>query len=173
MEEVFDLVDKKDVVIGSVLRSEVHGNPELIHRVAHVLVFNTAGELYLQKRAKNKTVQPGKWDTSVGGHVDAGEQYLNAAVRETAEELGIAAPEEAFEYLYKYMHSNNFESEWVSTYKLIWDGQITVQESEIEKGRFWYIDEIREMNMGNGDSTFTPNFLDELGRYLDFKEARL
>ena len=127
MAEIFDIVDRKDRIIGRASRDEVHGRPDLIHRVAHVLVFNGAGELFLQKRAADKIVQPGKWDTSVGGHVDLGEAYRAAAVRETAEELGIKAPAESFEFLYKYLHSNDFESEYVSTYRLLWDGKITIQ----------------------------------------------
>jgi len=160
--EELDLVDKEDRIIGRVTRSDVHGNPNLIHRVAHVLVFNSKGELFLQKRAMNKTVQPGKWDTSVGGHVDAGEDYESAAVRETAEELGIISGAGAFEYLYKYRHGNDYESEYVSTYRLFWDGRIVLEESEIEEGRFWRLEEIQAADI----SIFTPNFLSELNRYL-------
>ena len=88
-EEIFDLVDDDDRVIGRATRNEVHGNPKLLHRVVHVLVFDSLGRLYLQKRADDKDVQPGKWDTSVGGHVDAGEDRETAALRELSEELGI------------------------------------------------------------------------------------
>ena len=163
MTELFDVVNENDDVIGRASRNEVHGNPGLIHRVAHVLVFNSSGKLYLQKRAKNKDVQPGKWDTSVGGHVDAGESYLDAALRETLEELGIAAVSDSYEYLYKYMHSNDYESEYVSSYRLTWDGTITFQKSEIDEGRFWSLEEIRAAESG----IFTPNFLEELERYLN------
>ena len=165
MVEIFDIVDENDIVAGRASRAEVHGDPRLIHRVAHVLVFNSSGELFLQKRAINKIVQPGKWDTSVGGHVDLGEEYLNAAVRETAEELGISVDADEFEFLYKYLHRNDFESEYVSTYRLIWDGEIIVQESEIEEGRFWSLNEIHETADSGSESVFTPNFLDELERF--------
>ncbi|MBI9105869.1 MAG: NUDIX domain-containing protein [Spirochaetales bacterium] len=162
MSEIFDIVDENDNVTGRASRSEVHGNPELIHRVAHVFVFNSSGALFLQKRATDSLVQPGKWDTSVGGHVDSGEAYLAAAVRETIEELGIRAPEGSFEFLYKYLHSNDFESEYVSSFRLVWDGRVRVQQSEIDEGRFWTIDEIR----GAEKSIFTPNFLEDLERYF-------
>ncbi len=174
MEERFDHVDQDDKIIGIVSRDEVHGNPELIHRVAHVLVFNSSGALFLQKRAMNKIVQPGKWDTSVGGHVDLGESYPEAAVRETREELGISAEPDSFEFLYKYLHRNSFESEYVSTYRLVWDGEISIQESEIEDGRFWNLSELFEAAEGVQKDIFTPNFLDELKRYLGIaKPARL
>ena len=81
-EEIFTVVDKNDQPVGKATRSEVHGNPKLIHRVSHVLVFNSKGDLFLQKRGLNKDVQPGMWDTSVGGHVDFGEDYKTAALRE-------------------------------------------------------------------------------------------
>ena len=165
MDEIFDLVDEDDRVIGRTAREEVHGNPEMIHRVAHVLVFNSGGLLFLQKRALNKKVQPGKWDTSVGGHVDAGEEYLGAAVRETSEELGISAPAGSFEFLYKYLHRNEYESEYVSTYRLLWDGEIEIQHSELADGRFWGMEEINSAADTGTGAIFTPNFLDELERY--------
>ncbi len=160
MEEIFDVVDKNDRVLGTAARSEVHGNPALIHRVAHVLVFNSRGALFLQKRAMNKDVQPGKWDTSVGGHVDSGEDYQQAAVREMQEELGIDSTN--IRFLYKYLHANDYESEYVSTFSCLWDGPVKTNEAEIEEGRFWELGEIEE-NLETG--LFTPNFMDELNRY--------
>ena len=99
-KEVFDIVDEDDRIIGQATRDEVHGNPGLIHRVVHILVFNRSNDIYLQKRSKNKDVQPGKWDTSVGGHVDKDESYKDAAVREMEEELGIKGV--PLKFLYKY-----------------------------------------------------------------------
>ena len=159
MEEVFDIVDEEDRPLRRALRSEVHGNPGLIHRVAHVLVFNGSGELYLQKRSRRKDVQPGKWDTSVGGHVDAGESYDAAARREMGEELGIR--EGTLEFLYKYLHRNDYESEYVGTYRCLWDGPILPDPEEIDEGRFWSLEEIRRSDA----ALFTPNFLDELERW--------
>ena len=162
-EEVFTVVNKDDQPIGKATRSEVHGNPELIHRVSHVLVFNSNGQLFLQKRGPQKDVQPGKWDTSVGGHVDLGEDYQDAALRETREELGFEPV--TIEFLYKYLHSNNFESEYVSTFSCVWDGPIITNLEEISEGRFWTISEIEGRAK---EQVFTPNFLDELQRYQHF-----
>ncbi|TVQ20519.1 MAG: NUDIX domain-containing protein [Spirochaetaceae bacterium] len=162
VSEVFDVVDEYDRVVGRALRSRVHGDPSLIHRVAHVLVFDSAGRLYLQKRADDKDVQPGKWDTSVGGHVDAGEEYRDAAVREMREELGISGVEP--ERLYRYLHRNDYESEMVTTYRVVWDGQVQPDPSEISDGGFWELERIDSTDR----SVFTPNFLDELQRYRAF-----
>ena len=164
-EEVFDLVDKQDRIIGRAARSEVHGNPALIHRVAHVLVFNRKGELFLQKRSPDKDVQPGKWDTSVGGHVDAGESYDDAALREMQEELGISGA--GVEFLHKYLHCNEYESEYVCTYRCVWDGPFVLHPEEISEGRFWTLESIRKKD----NALFTPNFLDELERLEDIKRA--
>ncbi|MFW5743877.1 MAG: NUDIX hydrolase [Spirochaetota bacterium] len=157
--EVFDVVDEHDEVVGRARRDEVHGDPSLIHRVAHVLVFNAAGELFLQLRSPDKDVQPNRWDTSVGGHVDAGETYEDAARREMREELGIEGP--SLERLYRYRHANDYESEMVTTYRVLWDGPIETDPTEISEGRFWTLAEIAAADR----ALFTPNFLDELARY--------
>ena len=167
MQEPFDIVDESDLVIGTASRNEVHGNPDLIHRVAHVLVFNSSGQLYLQKRAESKDVQPGKWDTSVGGHVDSGERYEQAAVREMGEELGISGT--APRRLYGYLHRNAYEAEMVTTFLVQWDGRISVQPEEISEGRFW---DLREIDAAD-PAVFTPNFLDELDRYREWAVRRM
>ncbi len=153
MEERFDLVDLDGNVVGSALRSEVHGNPDLIHRAVHVFVVNAAGELFLQKRSHTKDVQPGKWDTSVGGHVDAGESPGEAAIRETREELGIEAAEPV--ELYELIWRSDIETELIRSYKLLHEGPFVLHPDEIEEGRFWSLDDI-EASMGQG--VFTPNF---------------
>ena len=124
-----------------------------------MLVFNSDGAIFLQRRSPDKDVQPDKWDTSVGGHVDAGEAYEHAARREMREELGITDAE--LEPLYRYLHSNEYESEMVATFRATWDGPIRVDPGEISEGRFWTVAEIRSAP----SSRFTPNFLDEVRRY--------
>jgi isopentenyldiphosphate isomerase len=81
-EEVIEIVDTEGRTIGLRNRSEVHRDPSLLHKVVHVLIFNDAGQLLLQKRSMKKDVAPGKWDTSVGGHVSPGEDLMFAALRE-------------------------------------------------------------------------------------------
>ena len=158
-EEYFSVVDENDVVIGRATRSECHTNPALIHRVAHVLVFTSAGELFLQKRSLDKDIQPGKWDTSVGGHCDEGEDYLAAAYREMEEELGIKGVELIFSISY-IMHSQ-VETESVHTFTCTYDGDITHHPEEIDEVRPWSMEDIRR-NLGSG--LFTPNFEEEFHR---------
>ncbi|MFH1007794.1 MAG: NUDIX domain-containing protein [Candidatus Latescibacterota bacterium] len=160
--EQIEIVDEQGRVIGRALRSECHGNPALIHRTVHVLVFNTAGELLLQKRGEDKDIQPGKWDTSVGGHLDIGEDYEEAAYREMGEEVGIRNT--PLVPLYAYPMRNTIESEDVRTYRCTYDGPITPDPGEISEARFWTTKEI-EGALGRG--CFTPNFEEELARYKD------
>src|SRR5882672_1749826 len=88
-EEIFDVVNERDEVIGHETRSEVHRRG-LLHRAAHVLVFNSRGQVLLQKRSMKKDRQPGVWDSSASGHVDRGEDYDHCAVRELDEEIGLS-----------------------------------------------------------------------------------
>lgn len=162
--EKLALVSEDGAVIGSASRAECHDGTFLLHRVVHVLVFNDDGLVLLQKRSMNKDIQPGKWDTSVGGHVTIGESVENALVRETEEELGISGA--VFEFLYNYIMESTVEREFVSTYSCRWNGRIVYQIDEIDEVRFFGGDEI-ERNTGVG--FFTPNFEDEWRRYLRFK----
>jgi len=94
--EIFDVVDENDVVVGRKTRGEVHAQ-KLMHRAVHVFVHDKKGQLLLQKRSMFKDVHPGTWDSSVAGHVDAGEDYLTAAIRELDEEMGIRVDEAPLE----------------------------------------------------------------------------
>lgn len=163
-EELLEVVTEKGEIIKTLPRSEIHGNPSLMHRVAHVLVFNNDGELLLQKRSMSKDVAPGKWDTSVGGHVNSGETLEEAVRREMEEELGIT--ERHLEFLYTYIHSNDYESELVYTYSCTFNGKIIFQEDEIDEVRPWSMDEIRQ-NIGTG--ILSDNFEHEINIYLEQK----
>src|SRR4051812_43778026 len=90
-EEIFDIVDEHDVVIGQRPRGEVH-RTGLRHRAVHVLVFNSRGEVFLQKRSMLKDCFPGAWDSSASGHLQPGETYDDCAMREVEEELGFRLP---------------------------------------------------------------------------------
>lgn len=168
-EEKIEVVNDSGDVIAVALRSEVHGNPSLLHRVVHVLVINNKGELLLQKRSVNKDVAPGRWDTSVGGHVAVGEELLDSAKREMEEELGLALHEP--EYLYSYIHTNTYESELVTTYRCIYDGNIAVpfNRDEIDEVRFWSFSEIKE---AMGAEILSGNFEAEFLTYLKYYTPR-
>lgn len=154
--EIFPLVDNEGKVIGKATRTECHSGSFLLHPVVHLHVINSKGELYLQKRAENKDIQPGKWDTSVGGHVDYGETIEQALRREVREELGIENFEPIFMLRYKFVSTQ--EAELVHSFSTIYDGKITPDPDEISEGRFWTKDEI-EQNLGK--NIFTPNFENE------------
>lgn len=162
-EEYLEIVNRNAEVIGFMPRSEVHGNPALMHRVVHVLVFNGKGYLLLQKRSENKDVAPGKWDTSVGGHVGAGEDLIFSSKREMHEELGIAGHEP--EYLYEYIHSNPYETELVTTYRCVYEGKVSFNTDEIDEVRFWSFNEIREVL---GKRILSDNFENEFTNYLGY-----
>lgn len=89
-DELLDVVDDDDRVIGCAPRARVHRDG-LLHRAVHIVVSNPQGELFVQQRAWSKDCQPGRWDTSAAGHVDHGEAYDEAARRELGEELGLVA----------------------------------------------------------------------------------
>ena len=159
-DELFEIVDEHGQVLGVRPRRECHGNPALIHQAVHLLVFNQRGDLFLQKRAKTKDVQPGKWDSSVGGHMQPGETPEQAVRRETAEELGLHAAQPRF--VYQYLWRSPRESELIRTYLAISEGPFTLQASEIDDGRFWATAEISAQL---GQDCFTPNFEFEFRKF--------
>lgn len=161
VEEIFEVIDAEGRVIGLATRSEVHSDPSLIHRVVHVMVFNKQGYLLLQKRSMNKDIGPGKWDTSVGGHVNPGEDVYSAAVREIGEELGIVLSD--LQFLYSYLFRNHRESELVSSFSCMYEGEIHFNTEEIDEVRFWHMQDIKEQ-IGKG--IFSSYFEQEFTCYL-------
>ena len=164
---MLEIVDRNGTVIRLAPRSEIHGNPALIHRVVHVLVLNEKGEVLLQKRSMNKDVAPGRWDTSVGGHISPGEDLLIAANRETEEELGFVPVQ--LKFLYSYLHSNPYETELVYTYSCLHNGPFSFNKEEIETVRFWSIGEI---NAALGSKELSDNFESEIMKYLELHSTK-
>lgn len=157
--EWFPLVNEQGEVTGKATRRECHSGSKLLHPVVHLHLFNEAGELYLQKRSMHKDIQPGKWDTAVGGHIDAGECPDEALLREAREELGVTGflPQ----FLVKYIFESDIERELVYAYRTTYNGSITPDGDEVEEGRFWSLTEI---GAGMGKQLFTPNFEQEFTR---------
>lgn len=151
-QEMFPLVDEQGNITGAATRGKCHSGSKLLHPVVHLHVFNTEGELYLQKRPEWKDIQPGKWDTAVGGHIDLGESVEIALKREVREELGIT--DFIFELLTSYVFESEREKELVFVHKTVYEGVICPSD-ELAGGRFWTIEEI-EANLGK--DVFTPNF---------------
>jgi isopentenyl-diphosphate delta-isomerase type 1 len=131
-EEIFDVVNERDEVIGRAPRSEVHRR-KLNHRAVHVLVFNARGELYLQKRSMQKDCFPGAWDSSAAGHLGQGEAYDACAMREVREELGVQLAEVP-ERLFKVEACADTGHEFVWVYQCRHEGPFTLHPEEIERG---------------------------------------
>lgn len=131
-EEIFNIVDERDEVIGHRSRAEVHAQG-LRHRAVHILVFKKNGELFLQKRSAQKDCFPGTWDSSASGHVDQGENYDDCAVRELREELGIVLPE-PLKKLFKIDACPETGQEFVWVYQCESDGPFNLAVEEIECG---------------------------------------
>ncbi len=158
-QEIFPLVDADGNVIGSATRGECHNGSYLLHPVVHLHVFNSQGELYLQKRPEWKDIQPGKWDTAVGGHVDFGESPREALNREVREELGITDFEPVF--VDKYVFESRRERELVYVNRTTYDGPVCPSQDELAGGRFWTMQEIKD---AIGHDILTPNFESEFQR---------
>lgn len=158
IDEMFPLVDAEGNVIGQATRGECHSGSMLLHPVIHLHVFNNKGELYLQKRSATKDIQPNKWDSSVGGHIDLGETPEIAALREAKEEIGLNNV--SIHYIQKYIIETNIERELTYCFYTITDETPSADMDEVTDGRFWSIKEIEEQL---DKDIFTPNF------ELDFK----
>lgn len=155
-DSLVPLVDEEGNITGAITRQEAHSGSKQLHPVVHLHVFNSQGDLYLQKRPEWKDIQPGKWDTAVGGHVDLGESIDIALRREVEEEIGITDYEPT--RIKHYVFESAKEKELVFVHTATYDGPITPDREELADGRFWTPQEIQD-SLGKG--IFTPNFEDE------------
>ena len=151
-EELLDVVDENDRVIGTRTRGEIHA-AGLMHRAVHILVFNARGEVFLQKRSLLKDEQPGMWDSSAAGHVDSGEDYLDCAAREIEEELGIA-PQHPLQPLFKLPASTRTGNEHCMVYRYDFEGPLVLQAEEIDDGA-WIEPGAMDRRVAEGDATLT------------------
>ncbi len=161
-DEIFEIFDEHDCPAGTARRSECHGNPGLIHRTAHVVVYHPDGRILLQRRSMDKDIQPGKWDTAVGGHVMPGETYEQAAVREMTEELGLPAAT-PLRFVFDSRIRNEIESENVRVFSTVNAGPFNFQKEEIDEVAFW---DIKALKQPENRRNFTPNLVQELDRLL-------
>lgn len=162
--ELFPLVDAEGHVVGKATRGHCHDGSRLLHPVVHLHVFRADGALYLQRRPAWKDVQPNRWDTAVGGHVDYGETPDEALRREVGEEIGL------YDYqphaLGHYVFDSRRERELVYVYYTLTNAQ-PHPSAELDGGRFWHIDEIHQ---AIGQNLLTPNFEQE---FLHLVEPQL
>lgn len=138
-DERFDVVDENNQVTGTAARAEVHARG-LLHRATHVLVFNKHGDVLLQQRSALKDVHPGLWDSSVSGHLDAGEDYPAAAVRELEEEMGIQSTE--ITELARIPACDDTGQEFVRVYRARYDGAIRYPCAEIRSAQWFPVAEV-------------------------------
>ncbi len=159
--EQFPIVDEDGNILGAVSRGHAHDGSLILHPVVHLHVFNSSGDLYLQHRPAWKDIQPDKWDTAVGGHIDLDENVDQALHREVREELGITDFQP--ESLGHYVFESKRERELVYVHRCIYDGPVKPSKDELNGGRFWTRQEILD-NLGKG--VFTPNFENEYKQFF-------
>jgi 16S rRNA (adenine1518-N6/adenine1519-N6)-dimethyltransferase len=155
-DEIFDVVDENDQGIGQATRTEVHAG-KLLHRAVHIFIYNKRGDLLLQKRSVLKDRCPGVWDSSVSGHLDAGENYLSAAVRELHEEMGIHS-EDAPEEIAKLAPCPETGWEHVTLYRVSYSGSVNYPCAEIDAVMWMPIVEI-DAWVANRPDDFASGFL--------------
>lgn len=158
-QELLPVVNAEGHVIGQTTRGTAHnGIDKPLHPVVHLHLFNTRGELFLQHRPAWKDIQPDRWDTAVGGHVDWGEDTLTALRREVREELGLTIT--GAEHLADYVFESPRERELIHAFRLI-SNESPHPTAELDGGRFFSPTEIAQ-RLGTG--FFTPNFENEYQR---------
>jgi len=153
-DEIFDVVDSEDMVIGKASRLQVHNN-DLMHRSVHILVFNSTGSLFLQKRAMIKDESPGLWDSSAAGHVESGEDYISCAKRELNEELSLSDVQ--LDEVLSIPAQSTTSWEHVRVYKCVTDGKVYIDKNEISEGRYFELSEAKTLMQLNPD-IFTSTF---------------
>lgn len=161
-QEMFPLVGPDGIVAGQASRGYCHGGAKPLHPVVHLHIIDRESRVYMQKRSMRKDIQPGKWDTAVGGHVSYGESLLEALYREASEEIGLRDFNPV--YLRSYVFESEVEKELVNVFAAVGRYDLKPDMDEVDEGRFWKIDEIEE-NLGK--SLFTPNFEGEFVRIKD------
>ncbi len=159
-DEIVAIVDEHNNVVGSAPRREVRAK-RLPHRSTYILVFNSQGELFVQKRTMTKDVFPGYYDAVTGGVVLAGESYEENAARELAEELGVR--DVLLTWLFNFFFTDARASVWGGVFSCVYDGDMVFQEEEVESGMFMPIDAILRHAQ---TAPYTPDGLYALERYL-------
>lgn len=156
-DEIFDVVNDRDEVTGQATRKDVH-KQKLRHRSVHALAFGADGRVFLQKRSMLKDSSPGKWDASCSGHLNSGEDYETAVVRELGEEIGLTVvPASGLTPLFKLEASADTGWEFVWVYRLKSDGPFVLHPAEIERGEWFTTDEVTR-GMAERPREFTRPF---------------
>ena len=154
--EWFPVVLPSGLVVGKSTREYCHSGAKVLHPVIHIHIIDRFSRVYLQKRSMRKDIQPGKWDTAVGGHVSYGESLMEAVYREASEELGFTEFNPV--YLETYEFESQIEKEMVNVFAVVGSYELHPDLDEVDEGRWWELSDI-DVNIGKG--VFTPNFESE------------
>lgn len=155
-DEWFPIVLPSGLVVGRSTREYCHGGEKPLHPVIHIHIIDRYSRVYLQKRSMRKDIQPGKWDTSVGGHVSYGETLMEAVYREASEELGFTDFNPV--YLETYEFESTIEKEMVNVFAVVGSYDLHPDLDEVDEGRWW---ELNDIDAAMGKGVFTPNFESE------------
>lgn len=156
VSEWFPVVDANGFVVGRSTREYCHSGAKPLHPVIHIHIIDRFGRIYLQKRSMKKDIQPGKWDTAVGGHVSYGEMILEAVYREASEELGLTSFNPV--YLKSYEFESEVERELVNIFAAVGSFELHPDLDEVDEGRWW---DVKDIDSSIGKGVFTPNFESE------------
>ena len=150
------VIEPNGLVVGRSTRQYCHSGAKPIHPVIHIHIIDRFSRIYLQKRSMTKDIQPGKWDTAVGGHISYGEGIVEAVYREATEELGFTEFNPI--YLETYQFESQIEKEMVNVFAVVGSYELHPDLDEVDEGRWWELADI-DANLGKG--VFTPNFESE------------
>lgn len=154
--EYFPVVQPNGLVIGRSTRAYCHSGEKPLHPVIHIHIIDRFSRIYLQKRSMTKDIQPGKWDTAVGGHVSYGESILEAVYREASEELGLVEFNPI--HIETYEFESSVEKEMVNVFAAVGTYELHPDLDEVDDGRWW---DLSDIDAGIGRGIFTPNFESE------------
>lgn len=154
--EFFPIVEPNGLVVARAAREYCHCGAKPLHPVVHLHIIDRFSRIYLQKRPVSKKIQPGKWDTAVGGHVSYGEHLLEALYRESSEELGFSEFNPI--HIVTYEFESEVEKELINVYAAVGHYELTPDPEELDGGQWW---ELADIDEGIGKGIFTPNFESE------------
>jgi 8-oxo-dGTP pyrophosphatase MutT (NUDIX family) len=159
--ELVTIVDRENNVVGSATRRQMRAE-RLPHRCSYILVFNSRGQLYVQKRTLIKDIYPGFWDAAAGGVMQVGESYEESAAREVGEELGVHGV--GLRPLFDMWFEDDRSAVWGRAFTCVYDGPLALQAEEVQFVEPMTPEEVQRRAAAG--EAFTPDGLLVVQRYL-------